>query len=34
MGSTEFKDYYAILGVPKTASPEEIKKRFRKQALK
>ena len=34
MASTEFKDYYAILGVAKTASPEEIKKRFRQQALK
>ena len=34
MASTEFKDYYAILGVPKTASADEIKKQFRKQALK
>ncbi len=34
MASTEFKDYYAILGVPKTASADEIKKKFRKQALK
>jgi curved DNA-binding protein len=34
MASTEFKDYYAILGVPKTASSDEIKKQFRKQALK
>lgn len=34
MASTEFKDYYAILGVSKTASAEEIKKQFRKQALK
>ena len=28
------KDYYAILGVPKTASAEEIKKAFRKAAMK
>ena len=34
MSSTDFKDYYAILGVSKTASPEEIKKKFRKLALK
>ena len=34
MASTEFKDYYAILGVSKTASADEIKKKFRKQALK
>ena len=34
MASTEFKDYYKILGVPKTASADEIKKQFRKQALK
>ena len=34
MASTEFKDYYAILGVPKTASADEIKKKFRQQALK
>jgi curved DNA-binding protein len=34
MPSTDFKDYYAILGVSKTASPEEIKKKFRKLALK
>ena len=34
MASTEFKDYYAILGVSKTASADEIKKQFRKQALK
>ena len=34
MASTEFKNYYAILGVPKTASADEIKKQFRKQALK
>jgi curved DNA-binding protein len=34
MASTDFKDYYAILGVNKTASAEEIKKSFRKLALK
>ena len=34
MASTEFKDYYAILGVSKTASADKIKKQFRKQALK
>lgn len=34
MASTDFKDYYAILGVSKTSSPEEIKKSFRKLALK
>ena len=33
MASTEFKDYYAILGVAKTASADEIKKQFRKLAL-
>ncbi len=30
----EFKDYYAILGVPKTATREEIRKAFRKLARK
>jgi curved DNA-binding protein len=34
MASTDFKDYYAILGVNKTASADEIKKTFRKLALK
>ncbi|MBD2579686.1 DnaJ C-terminal domain-containing protein [Oscillatoria sp. FACHB-1406] len=34
MPSTDFKDYYALLGVNKTASAEEIKKTFRKLALK
>jgi curved DNA-binding protein len=34
MPSTEFKDYYAILGVSKTASGDEIKQKFRKLALK
>ncbi len=34
MPSTEFKDYYAILGVDKAASGDEIKKNFRKLALK
>ena len=30
----EFKDYYATLGVPKTASEKEIKQAFRKMARK
>jgi curved DNA-binding protein len=34
MSSTEFKDYYAILGVKKTANTSEIKKKFRQLALK
>jgi len=32
MASTEYKDYYSILGLTKTATAEEIKKTFRKLA--
>jgi curved DNA-binding protein len=34
MAATDFKDYYAILGVSKTASIDEIKQAFRKLARK
>lgn len=34
MATTDFKDYYAILGIDKTASADEIKKTFRKLARK
>ena len=34
MATTTNKDYYAKLGVKKTATPEEIRKAFRKLARK
>jgi len=34
MATTQNKDYYALLGVKKTATPEEIRKAFRKAARK
>src|SRR6187455_2970494 len=30
----EYQDYYAVLGVPRTASQDDIKKAFRKAARK
>lgn len=30
----DFKDYYATLGIDKTATPEEIKKQYRRLARK
>jgi len=32
MATTQNKDYYATLGIKKTATPEEIRKAFRKAA--
>lgn len=34
MAVTDFKDYYAVLGVSKTATPDEIKRAYRKLARK
>ncbi|MEH2162395.1 MAG: DnaJ C-terminal domain-containing protein [Nostoc sp.] len=34
MAATDFKDYYAILGISKTATQDEIKQAFRKLARK
>lgn len=34
MAATDFKDYYAILGITKTASADEIKKTYRRLARK
>ena len=34
MAATDFKDYYAILGVSKTADASDIKRSFRKLARK
>ena len=32
--TTDFKDYYALLGVSKTATPDQIKQAYRKLARK
>ena len=34
MAATDFKDYYSVLGVSRTAEADEIKKAFRKLARK
>ena len=34
MATTEKRDYYEVLGIPRTASIDEIKKSYRKLALK
>ena len=34
MAATDFKDYYSILGVSKTANADDIKKSFRRLARK
>ncbi|MEM1426275.1 MAG: DnaJ domain-containing protein, partial [Cyanobacteria bacterium P01_H01_bin.130] len=34
MAATDFKDYYAILGLSKTAGADEIKKNYRRLARK
>ncbi|ERT03809.1 dnaJ domain protein, partial [Lyngbya aestuarii BL J] len=34
MAATDYKDYYAILGLSKTATADEIKKAYRRLARK